>query len=1090
MTKKISTVSLNRALPLLVITSFGLLLLFSMFYQYQLMQSELHDRSLEDVRRMLANSELRIETFIRHQETSLIAEEIAGYGVDPNINSIVLLSDDGIVINATRLEWVGRPFQEVTSNFNASKFQRVQLEINSQIELSSDHQRILGYQPVMLALEPGQIRSNRIGVLVLDYDLAHAKSASWALLLTSLYPIWAVGLVLIVILESVISHWINRPLRHLQAVVSRFAAGEYTVLSQLTGKGELATLGDALNRLSKELALAIHQLEENKERFAVTLYSIGDGVIATDTQGCITFMNEIAQKLTAWNLKEASGQPLEKVFNIIDASTRQTCETNVKQVLATGKIAVISSPTLLIARDHTEYQIANTVAPIRTRRGITYGVVLVFRDVTEEYTLRETLFNERALLKALINAVPDLIFYKDTHGKYLGCNKAFAQFTGRAEEAHIGLTDFEFFEHKMAELMRHNDLKILEINQSIRNEDWVTYPNGQRILLDTVQSPFYSAEGKLLGLVGVSRDVTERKLFEEQLADKEERIRSLGNNLPNGYIYQYAITDNKQIRFQFISAGVENVHGLSVEEVLDNPKLLQQQIDPDYWASYQEAERLSAIALSDFSMELPLRNTQEKLRWIQLHARPKRVEGQTIWDGLAIDITDKKLSEHQIWQQANFDTLTGLPNRQMFFDRLEQEINKSQRNERGFALFFLDLDRFKEINDTLGHAQGDQLLMVASQRLKDCVRSTDTVSRLGGDEFTLILSNLDIACNTVGSQIVERIARNILSRLSEPFLLGGEQRFVSASIGITLYPSDADELGQLIKNADQAMYAAKGAGRNCFRYFTTSMQDAAQYRLNMAQDLRIALAQNQFQLHYQPIVDLRTGEINKTEALIRWQHPLKGNISPAQFIPIAEEIGLIHEIGDWVFKKAAQQAKKMHEIGNRSFQISVNKSPVQFHTKSNKSYDWTKYLESLGLKGDNVVIEITEGLLLDASDVTSKTLIDYRDAGIAVSLDDFGTGYSSLAYLKKFDIDFIKIDQSFVRSLAPNSGDMALCEAMIVMAHKLGIMVIAEGIETEEQRQLLAAASCDFGQGYLFSKPVPANELETLLGKNKFLYEH
>ncbi|MDO9424257.1 MAG: EAL domain-containing protein [Methylobacter sp.] len=439
------------------------------------------------------------------------------------------------------------------------------------------------------------------------------------------------------------------------------------------------------------------------------------------------------------------------------------------------------------------------------------------------------------------------------------------------------------------------------------------------------------------------------------------------------------------------------------------------------------------------------------------------------------DITDQKHAEQTIWQQANFDSLTGLPNRHLFYERLAQEMKKSQRMGLPLALLFLDLDHFKDVNDTLGHGKGDLLLKEMAQRLLNCVRNTDTVARLGGDEFTIILSELHEQDN------IERLAQDILCQLTKPFELAGEIAYVSVSIGITLYPEDTDDIDVLIKNADQAMYAAKDQGRNCRHYFTISMQEAALARMRLINDLRNALAERQFWLAYQPIVELTTGFIHKAEALIRWQHPACGLISPADFIPAAEATGMIIDIGEWVFREAAQQAAQWRTRHHDQFQISINKSPVQFQKEDNGHLAWFEHLRELGLPGQSVVVEITEGLLMDAGVLITGQLLAFRDAGIQVSLDDFGTGYSSLSYLKKFDIDYLKIDQSFTRNLSPNANDLALCEAIIVMAHKLGIKVIAEGIETQEQCDLLIAAGCDYGQGYLFSRPVAADEFEKLL---------
>lgn len=440
------------------------------------------------------------------------------------------------------------------------------------------------------------------------------------------------------------------------------------------------------------------------------------------------------------------------------------------------------------------------------------------------------------------------------------------------------------------------------------------------------------------------------------------------------------------------------------------------------------------------------------------------------------DITDQKHAEQTIWQQANFDSLTGLPNRNMFYERLAQEMKKSRRLGLPLALLFLDLDHFKDVNDTLGHGKGDLLLKGMAQRLLTCVRSTDTVARLSGDEFTIILAELH------EPDSIERIAQDILHQLTQPFELEGDCAYVSVSIGITLYPEDSHDIETLVKNADQAMYAAKEQGRNRRHYFTVSMQEAALSRMRLINDLRSALAERQFRLAYQPIVDLATGEVHKAEALIRWQHPTRGLISPAEFIPVAEATGMIIDIGEWVFRETTRQVAQWRAKHHVEFQVSINKSPVQFQKEGDGHLAWFEHLRKLGLPGQSIVVEITEGLLMDANTAITEQLLAFRDAGIQVSLDDFGTGYSSLSYLKKFDIDYLKIDQSFTRNLGPETDDLALCEAIIVMAHKLGIKVIAEGIETKAQCDLLIAAGCDYGQGYLFSEPVSADEFERLLG--------
>lgn len=442
--------------------------------------------------------------------------------------------------------------------------------------------------------------------------------------------------------------------------------------------------------------------------------------------------------------------------------------------------------------------------------------------------------------------------------------------------------------------------------------------------------------------------------------------------------------------------------------------------------------------------------------------------------GLFSDITKQKEADAFIWRQANYDHLTGLPNRQLFHDRLEKEMQRSDTSGRSMALVYLDLDDFKELNDSLGHGAGDKLLAQAAERLQSCVRSTDTVARLGGDEFVFILGGL------TDPEVVDRICSLAMERLTEPFLLEGEPAMISASMGITYYPADGNSVKDLLQNADLAMYAAKARGKHQTMRFVPSMHAHMAMRRELGRDLTVAVQERQFVVAYQPIVELESGRIDKVECLVRWRHPEKGLIGPAAFIPFAEDTGMITRIGEWVFHEATRQVaqwKKMYP----GLQASINVSPVQFVSPTMSPELWLEHLSGLEMAGEHVVVEITERLLMDADSDVSRKLLAFRDAGVQVALDDFGTGYSSMSYLKRFDIDYIKIDQSFVRNLTPGSEDLVLCEAMIVMAHRLGLEVVAEGVETVAQRDLLLAAGCDFAQGYLYSRPVEPERFEALL---------
>ncbi len=469
------------------------------------------------------------------------------------------------------------------------------------------------------------------------------------------------------------------------------------------------------------------------------------------------------------------------------------------------------------------------------------------------------------------------------------------------------------------------------------------------------------------------------------------------------------------------------------------------------------------------------KNGQVYPEWLEINA-VRNPQGE-VWRFIAqaSDISARKSAEHHIWRLANYDKLTGLPNRSMFHDRLEHEIKRAYRGGKKLALLFLDLDGFKEVNDSLGHDVGDLLLQQVANRLAGCVRDSDTIARLGGDEFIIILNDV------VDTAVVGNIAQKIIDTLAAPFQLRSNPIYVGASAGITLYPDDGETTEVLLKNADQAMYTAKKEGRNRYYYFTSAMQEQVNRRTRIISEMRQALASNQFHVVYQPVVDLRTGQIVKAEALVRWHHPLDGHISPATFIPLAEEAGLISALGNVVFRDAVQMAKRLCAV-RPGFMVCVNKSPAQFDSKD---HSWLDILAESGLDGRCLAVEITEGLLLDMRPAVQRQLEALRAAGLTVALDDFGTGYSSLAYLKKFEISFLKIDQSFIRNLSRGSQDHALCDAMITMAHRLGMQVVAEGVETEAQRNRLLELHCDYGQGYLFAKPMPGEEVEDLLRRQQ-----
>ena len=443
----------------------------------------------------------------------------------------------------------------------------------------------------------------------------------------------------------------------------------------------------------------------------------------------------------------------------------------------------------------------------------------------------------------------------------------------------------------------------------------------------------------------------------------------------------------------------------------------------------------------------------------------------------AVDVTALKEATQKMEHLALFDSLTGLANRRLFIDRLHNSILNARRHEKITALFFLDLDQFKRINDTLGHQAGDQLLLTVADRLKSCVRKQDTVARLGGDEFTILLNDIS------ETDKISSIAQTILDTLKEPIRLGKHEVIVSTSIGITLAPTDSIDSETLMKNADLALYMAKENGRDGYHFFTEELNLRANKLLEIESELREAIKNGDFYLNYQPQINLKTGEISSVEALIRWEHPTKGDVSPADFIPIAEETGLIVPIGEWVLNNACKEISQLNAITGRSLRVAVNLSPRQFDDPELGKVI-SKALEYSNLSAENLEVEVTESMLMNDIDSVIAQLTNIKATGSTVTIDDFGSGYSSLSYLKSLPVDILKIDQSFVYDIPEDLNAMEIASAVIAVAHKLNLKVVAEGVENIDQRDFLVINKCDYAQGYFFSRPLTFKHLHDFFSES------
>ena len=560
-----------------------------------------------------------------------------------------------------------------------------------------------------------------------------------------------------------------------------------------------------------------------------------------------------------------------------------------------------------------------------------------------------------------------------------------------------------------------------------------------------------------------------REAAEHALSATEEKLSSILDSIDN------VIWSMNETGFIYLNSVVEKIYGRPVEEFFSCKDLWFDVIHHEDRLRVRRAHQLLRRKNS-LTQEYRIVRPDGQVRWIEERARAIRSSDNRVlrFDGIAIDISERKAYEARIEYLADHDTLTDLANRNLLGDRITQAMARARRNSTMLALLFLDLDRFKAVNDSFGHELGDALLLEVSSRLKQVVREGDTVARQGGDEFILLLADIQ------RPQDVTAVAYKIFEVFSEPFHIEEHELFVTTSIGATIYPDDADDMQTLLRNADTAMYRAKEEHGNAFQFYSREMSIRALERAELESALRRALERKEFELFYQPKVEGSSGRIIGAEALIRWNHPEKGMVSPTRFIPMAEEIGLIVPIGNWVLQTACAQNKAWQDAGLPPISISVNLSARQFrHEGLVESVAHT--LQCMGLDARHLELELTESIVMSNAELFVQKLRELEDLGVRLSIDDFGTGYSSLSYLKRFPLHHLKIDQSFVRDIATDMDDAAITSTVISLGHSLNLKVIAEGVETEEQVAFLREHHCDEMQGYFFSKPLPADQFVDLL---------
>lgn len=813
------------------------------------------------------------------------------------------------------------------------------------------------------------------------------------------------------------------------------------------------------------------------------------GLFSYDLQGNLTMVNKHYYKIAEIEDVELSAK-INKV-NLFDVTKNVTEATILKEIIENGKEYYLKNLKIKLKSGKEKY-ISFKAVPLHKHKQIIGGLAII-EDVTERKQKEEQI----VMLSRAVEQSPSMVLITDTEGIIRYINSKYLQVTGYTPEELIGKTPRVLRPGKNPPEI-DGLRKAITFGSEWRGELQLKKKNGEIYWSSTAVSPIRNSEGEIINFLALEEDVTLHKLTEEAL-----REIALGPSAATGmtffrslvlhiakllgikYVFIGELTGENKESIQTVATCIDGkiVDNIKfslkntpcAEAVKDfqcfNSKAFRESFPNDYWLFSEGIESFCGAPLFDSK-------GQVLGELVVMDTKPFREEYlvKALLQIFAVRATaelERKQIEEKINHLAYHDELTNLPNRRLFFDQVEQELINNKGKQNKLAVLFLDLDRLKLINDTLGHSIGDQLLRGVGERLKQCVGEGITIARLGGDEFAVLLvDNTSIEAAT-------EVAELIIETIKQPWFLSGHEIYVTTSIGISFYPQDGESAQVLLKHADTAMYLAKQLGRNNYQLCTQAMAAKSQEQLVLENTLSRAVEHGELLVYYQPKVNIKTKQIIGMEALVRWQHPEQGLVFPDLFITIAEETGLIVSIGEWVLRAACIQNITWQRAGLPPLRVSVNISARQLQQR-NLVDTVARILLETGLDARWLELEITESAIMKDMDTMVKVLEELRDMGVHIALDDFGTGYSSLGYLKEFPINTIKIDRSFVRDL-PDNKNAAIASAIIAMAHSLGQEVIAEGVETEAQRQFLEQRQCQQMQGFLFGKPMPAQLFEQYL---------
>ena len=790
-----------------------------------------------------------------------------------------------------------------------------------------------------------------------------------------------------------------------------------------------------------------------------------DTYYRTDASGRIVRASQSVTKLLGFTPEEMLGRLLADFY--FEPRDRDDFVDR----LAEGNGALTGYESRLRHKSGHEVWVRTNAQYLRDADGRIVGVEGTTRDNTEHRRMVQALRCSEARLNGLIEALPDAVFLKDGEGRWQVVNSAGLQLFHLAGEDWFG-KDSQQIARLRPDLTKEmlqcrvSDQAAWQARGATCDEERILDAEGKERTWEFLKLPMFNPDGSRRALVVVARDLTEQRRVEENLRLAAQVFENSGEAI--------AIMDAHN-RVVSVNRAYTEMTGYLPEDVLgQRPAVLDSDLhDEEFYQRVWRTLRESGYWQGEIWNR---RKTGEVYpEWLGISMLRGPDGAVTHYVAISSDISERKASEARIEFLAHHDPLTDLPNRLLLRDRLERAIAQGERDQTRVALLFIDLDRFKTVNDSLGHPVGDRLLREAAQRLRECVRGMDTVSRQGGDEFLIVLNELK------DSDAVTRVAEQILAAMSVPFSLDGYDVAISCSVGIAVFPEDGRNFDELLKKSDIAMYHAKEAGRNAFRYYTERMNIDALERLDWQNRLRRALEREEFVLHYQPVVELSTSRIVGAEALVRWNSPDGELVMPGRFIPVAEESGLIVPLGDWVLREACRELRAWHDAGHPELYMAVNLSAIQFGRGSVEE-SVTRALRDAGADPGSLELELTESILLQGAEHVLATVRQLKNLGVKLSIDDFGTGYSSLAYLKRFAVDKLKIDQSFVHGLPADVDNAAIVGAIIQMAKSLNLQVLAEGVEEVLAVDHLRALKCDYVQGYHFGRPVSADEFRGLIG--------